>query len=295
MDKIQRDFILGGEWLYYKIYTGTKTADLILTEVVKSVTEELLEKNLIDQWFFIRYGDPDNHIRIRFHCHNLNNVGLVISALHPLLNECTQDDLIWKVQADTYQRELERYGEHTMLEAEKYFFYDSKMIVDFLSLVEGSEGEELRWLFGIRAIDTLLEDFEYTADQKTDLLERMKTGFSAEFKVDKPTRLQMDKKFRAEYDKIKWILTLNTTHAPDYKPILDLLEQKSAAVIPICACIKSQVSEDRLDGMVSSYIHMLMNRLFRSKNRQHELVLYYLLYKTYKVEEGRRKHVKGST
>ena len=29
---MKRDFCIGSEWLYYKIYTGVKTADLILME-----------------------------------------------------------------------------------------------------------------------------------------------------------------------------------------------------------------------------------------------------------------------
>ncbi|GAA6771469.1 lantibiotic dehydratase C-terminal domain-containing protein [Flavobacterium sp. CGRL2] len=29
---MQRNFCLGSEWLYYKIYTGAKTTDLILLE-----------------------------------------------------------------------------------------------------------------------------------------------------------------------------------------------------------------------------------------------------------------------
>ena len=76
--EIQRNFSIGSEWLYYKLYTGHKTADFILTEVIKPLTEEFLEKGLIDKWFFIRYADPKHHIRLRFHCLDTKNIGKVI-------------------------------------------------------------------------------------------------------------------------------------------------------------------------------------------------------------------------
>jgi thiopeptide-type bacteriocin biosynthesis protein len=56
---MKRDFCIGSEWLYYKLYT-VKTADLILLEKLYSILE-LKEKNLIIKWFFIRYKDTDEH------------------------------------------------------------------------------------------------------------------------------------------------------------------------------------------------------------------------------------------
>jgi hypothetical protein len=42
---MKRDFCIGSEWLYYKLYTGVKTADLILLEKLYSVILELKEKS----------------------------------------------------------------------------------------------------------------------------------------------------------------------------------------------------------------------------------------------------------
>ena len=44
---MQRDFCLGSQWLYYKIYTGVKTADNILLEKIAPVITHLeAEKKL---------------------------------------------------------------------------------------------------------------------------------------------------------------------------------------------------------------------------------------------------------
>ncbi|AXT61564.1 hypothetical protein D1816_14800 [Aquimarina sp. AD10] len=289
MDKVQGSFILGSEWLYYKIYTGPKTSDLVLTEIIKPEAEWLLSNNIIDQWFFIRYSDPKHHIRVRFHFKDLENVGKVINRLYTKLNEFINEEMIWKIQIDTYQRELERYGHKTMVQSEKLFFYESKMIVDFLDMIDGDEGEELRWLFGVRAIDMLLDDFEYDDDRKLALLERLKLGFGAEFGMNKALKKQLDKKFREEKDKINDFLVFEKEMNPDYVPIIDVLQEKSLATKPIVKTILPIVSKERLDDIMGSYIHMLMNRLFRSKNRLHEMVIYDLLYRTYKVAWGIRK------
>ncbi|WP_298542110.1 thiopeptide-type bacteriocin biosynthesis protein [uncultured Aquimarina sp.] len=289
MMDVQRSFIVGSEWLYYKIYTGPKTSDLVLTDIIKPTAMNLLENDIIDKWFFIRYNDPKHHIRVRFHYENPENVAGVINALYASLKEFSDEDLIWKIQLDTYQREIERYGVKTMSESEELFFLDSKMIVDFLDMIDGDEGEELRWLFATRAIDQQLQDFGYKEDEKMALMERLKLGFGAEFGMNKGLKKQLDKKFRNEHDKIKSFLNFERETDADYAPIIDVLAEKSKHSEVLIRKILSVVSKPELDDMMGSYIHMLMNRLFRSKNRLHEMVIYDLLYRTYKVAWGIRK------
>ncbi|WP_299244836.1 thiopeptide-type bacteriocin biosynthesis protein [uncultured Aquimarina sp.] len=289
MMDVQRSFIVGSEWLYYKIYTGPKTSDLVLTDIIKPTAMHLLENDIIDKWFFIRYNDPKHHIRVRFHYENPENVAGVINALYASLKEFSDEDLIWKIQLDTYQREIERYGVKTMSESEELFFLDSKMIVDFLDMIDGDEGEELRWLFATRAIDQQLQDFGYNEDEKMALMERLKLGFGAEFGMNKGLKKQLDKKFRNEHDKIKSFLNFERETDADYAPIIDVLAEKSKHSEVLIRKILSVVSKPELDDMMGSYIHMLMNRLFRSKNRLHEMVIYDLLYRTYKVAWGIRK------
>jgi len=289
MTMMQRSFIVGSEWLYYKIYTGPKTSDMVLTDIIKPAVAHLLENNSIDTWFFIRYNDPKHHIRVRFHYNKPEDVAQIINTLYASFKEYTDEDLIWKIQLDTYQREIERYGVKTMEQSEALFFLDSAMILDFLDMIDGDEGEELRWLFGVRAIDQQLEDFGYSEDEKMVLLERLKIGFGKEFGMNKSLKKQLDKKFRNEHEKIKNFLSLAKATAADYTPIIDVLEQKSKRSAGMVQDILSSVDKAELDDLMGSYIHMLMNRLFRSKNRLHEMVIYDLLFRTYKVAWGIRK------
>lgn len=129
--KIQRNFSIGSEWLYFKLYGGVKVADKILLENIKPLVEELLQKKLIDYWFFIRYSDPDNHLRVRFHLPDTSKIGDVILLFYQFIRPAESVKYIWKIQTETYVRELERYGFENITLSEKLFFFDSQSILFF--------------------------------------------------------------------------------------------------------------------------------------------------------------------
>lgn len=68
------------------------------------------------------------------------------------------------------------------------------------------------------------------------------------------------------------------------------LKIKSKNLKPIINDISLKLKKDlSTDSLLSSYIHMMLNRLFRSKNRIHELVIYDFMYQYYKSEIAREK------
>jgi thiopeptide-type bacteriocin biosynthesis protein len=292
MKSMQRKFVIGDEWLYYKIYCGPKTADIVLINVIRHVAEKLFEENIIDKWFFIRYSDPKLHLRVRFCYNNPENVSTIINTMNSLTKPYIEQDLINNIQIDTYKRELERYGKKTIELAEELFYHDSKMIVDFVDLIEGDEGEEIRWLFGLRAIDNLLDDFSYNINQKLELLENLKEGFGKEFGMNKSLKLQLDKKYRDSRSLINDFFQ-DKYREESIESLTELLNKKSVNSKSIYVEILKKESENLLDvtlnNLMGSYIHMLMNRLFMSKQRLNEMAVYDFLYRYYKSEMAKKK------
>lgn len=284
----ERTFVIGDEWLYYKLYCGSKTSDEVLTNALKPLVDELIENKVIDKWFFIRYADPKKHLRLRFHCCNQKNISTIINSVNTALKTYINDDLIWKMQVDTYQREIERYGENTIELSEELFFYDSKLIVDMIDLIEGDEGETIRWLFALRAIDSLLDNFMFDEQQKLILLENLKDGFGREYGMNRALKSQLDKKFRTERQSINDVMNKEFDSQSKIKPLFELLKQKSSSIRHISNEILSIEKNDMLlrplNDLMGSYIHMLMNRLLRSKQRVYEMVVYDFLYRYYKSE-----------
>ncbi|MGH2644388.1 MAG: thiopeptide-type bacteriocin biosynthesis protein, partial [Chitinophagaceae bacterium] len=148
--KIQRTFEPGSEWLYFKIYCGAHTSDKILSEVVKPATCSLVESASITKAFFIRYTDPHYHIRFRLHLTGKAKLAHTMNYIYNLLQPFCDNNLVWKVQLDTYQREIERYGESCIGISEELFYYDSLLYLNFIEKEEFIANEQIRFLCALK-------------------------------------------------------------------------------------------------------------------------------------------------
>ncbi|MEM9687784.1 MAG: thiopeptide-type bacteriocin biosynthesis protein [Bacteroidota bacterium] len=278
---LKRIYIPGDEWLYYKIYCGARTADGILTETISPLTRQLLEEALIQKWFFIRYNDPEFHLRVRFHLHDTTQIGQVLLKTHKALTPYVADDVVYKVQTDTYLREIERYGSHTMELSETLFYHESTLLLEAMDVIAD---EKLYFLFVLSTIDRLLDDFTYDIEQKLSLATRNSMTFKKEFHADKYLNKQLDRKYRGIREELTAFLS-PTVPQQDYEILDQMLRDKTQRTTPIIQTILEYQQDKRLsiplDMLVSSYIHMLVNRAFRSKQRFYELVSYTFLKQYY--------------
>lgn len=293
---IQRDFNIGSEWLYFKIYCGPKTADRVLTEVVGPMAREFVKKGWIDHWFFIRYVDPHKHLRLRFHIPNLENLGRVITTFNQEIDPWKNEKQVWSIVADSYKRELERYNPATIEWSEQLFHFESQCIVDFLNMVQPQDAEETRWLFSIKMLDQIFEDFGLTLSEKEQVASSMKTNFAREFGANKTTRKSLATKYREHRQKIEHFLSGTVNGTPYHKQVYELIESKSQDSKQIVSRIKEAIdaglTQTSKNALLLSYCHMLMNRTFRSNQRLHEMVIYDLLHTSYKSLIGRQKKKK---
>lgn len=281
---MKRTFLLGDEWLYYKLYCGARMSDIILEETIKPLTEELLKTKRIDSWFFIRYNDPKYHLRIRFHLNQVKQIGDVILLMNTALRSYIQEDIIYKVQIDTYQREIERYGSSTIQVSEELFYYESEMLLDAISNIED---EELYFMFILKAIHQLFNDFQYSIEERLSVVSANKDSFKAEFNADKNLNKQLNKKYGNFKNEITTFTDASLSDTP-YRLLDDLLSRKSdktrEIITHLLDCKKNGSLEVSLDNLISSYIHMMVNRAFRSQQRFYELVVYDFLNKKYNAD-----------
>jgi lantibiotic biosynthesis protein len=290
---VQQNFCIGSQWIYYKMYCGYKTADTILQSAIHPLVQTLLEENVIDSFFFIRYNDPNFHIRLRFHVTDNSKVGYVLNVVQEHIQSFLQQKLIWNIQNDTYKRELSRYGYKTIEQAENLFYHDSIAVLQFLELTEGDSREQLRWQWAIRAIDEWLNTFEYTIEQKFTLLEQIKNSFHNEFKADKFLKEQLSNTYRKHKVAIENIMDGNMSETNELFPLVKILNDKAVAIKPIMDQLKQMDKKQKLlpaiNELMPSYIHMLVNRIVTSSPRQHELVIYDILFNYYRSAIAREK------
>jgi thiopeptide-type bacteriocin biosynthesis protein len=287
-ENIQRKFLPGSPWLYYKVYCGTKTADEILLRCIEPLSALLLQQGLVDKWFFIRYNDPGFHLRIRFHIPEMHHYGEVVKQFLHFLEEMNREGLITSVQTDTYQRELERYGYGLTVYAEELFFIDSKLKLEFLQLTEGDEREKLRWLWALRGVDELLNAFQLTLAEKYELMQSFQQSFAAEFNAGKQLFRQLNQQYNENRKQIQQVMEYPVAAENEFKPLLDIFSRYETELRIAAGRILStpaiNASPDILKGLMSGYIHMNLNRLFLSEPRQHELLVYDFLCSWYRSQ-----------
>jgi thiopeptide-type bacteriocin biosynthesis protein len=279
---MKRDFCIGSEWLYFKIYTGVKTADLILIEKLYPVILELSDKNLILKWFFIRYKDTDEHLRIRFLLSKPSSLAKVIDKIYPVINALLEENSVWKIQTDTYQREIERYGDKTIEDSETLFWHDSEMILHYLVLKSSFEKEETQLLFSFLAIDQFLNSFSRSNSDKLFLMDELQSSFKNEFNADKLLRKQMDKQYRELFPDMEALLSGAVTG--NYNELSMLIQEKGNQVSATILSIKDRL-QIPLASFLMSHIHMMLNRQYSSKQRMYELLIYDHMFRFYKMKE----------
>ena len=285
-EKTERNFLPGSEWLYYKIYCGSKTADEILLNAVLPLVEELLEVGFIDKWFFIRFNDPEFHLRLRFHISDRNTIGKVMESFLNHFSDMQTNGLVWKIQVDTYQRELERYGFETIGMVEQLFFIDSKLKLEFLRLTEGDDREKYRWIWGLRGVDEILNRFNYSLNSKHDFMQDLRGMFAKEFNADKTLFRQLNHLYNDHRKIIEQVMNDTITEADSIKPLVELYKnsekQLSSIVKDILAIPDLSANRAGVNQLLGSIIHMNLNRLFLSEPRMHEMISYDFLCTYYR-------------
>lgn len=282
--QIVRSFSLGSEWLYVKIYAGEKTLENLLVQTINPLVKQLVDDKLIDKWFYVRYADPESHIRIRFHgCNDTGFYTKVIDQINFVLKEKIQQHIINRVQYDTYAREIERYGESIIHLCEDVFFFDSNAVLNIISLLNGDDNENHRWLLAMKGVDFLLTDFGYTLAEKLSIIELLQKSFAEEFNEIDQLSTQLNNKYRKYAKVINAELTLVGNNSVLSEGLTNPLLIRSTQLKSVVEQIKERTEANKLNSLVADILHMYMNRLFFVNHRFHELVIYHFLAKYYKT------------
>lgn len=291
---VRRSFAPGSEWLYVKLYTGTATADGLLREVVGPVVRDVLAEGAADGWFFIRYSDPEWHLRVRFHGDPRTLAARVLPRLYDAAAPLLDDGRLWRIQADTYEREIERYGgPEGILASERLFQVDSESTLEILEMLEGDEGADIRWRLTLRGIDALLDDLGFDLEGKMGVLRNIRESFNREFGGGKGLRVQLDQRFRKEWRSLLPLLDPSGDAESELAPALAVLRRRSERLAPVVAELRELEAAGRLNptipDLAPSYVHMYVNRMIRSAARAHEMVLYDFLHQLHVSNAARRK------
>ncbi|WP_367115582.1 lantibiotic dehydratase [Chitinophaga sp. CB10] len=289
---VQRAFSPGSEWLYAKIYCGPKWADKLLTTAVYPIVKQLEQEGILDQWFFVRYADTGNHLRVRFHLTAPEQSQTVIREVNRAFQEYIDEDIVHKIQFDTYIRELERYGADTMELCEQLFYHGSELVLELLPHIQSGNQEFYRWIFAVKATDVMLESFGYTVKQKIELLSLLRDSLFREFNGNGDFQFQLNNKFRDNQQAIAGILDESATALPMAGLLYEQFSHYGTAIKNICTEIRiicGKSHPGRTQKLTGDCLHMMLNRFFLASPRLHELVTYHCLVRHYTAVLAKQK------
>jgi thiopeptide-type bacteriocin biosynthesis protein len=290
--ELTRSFQPGTEWLYAKLYSSESNADRVLREVVDPLRRMALARGLADRWFFLRYADPETHLRVRFHGVPAGLTASLVPALRDATEPLLRERTLWRVQLDTYEREVERYGgDEGMLVCERIFHEDSETVFELLAGLTGDSGAEVRWKLALVGIDRWLALFDFDVAAKRSIVSNLRGGIGREARAGKELHVQLGNKFRENRRELERIVAGHTNGDDTMSAGLALLARRSELMAPIVEELTSLASAGRLtvepSFVAASLVHMFVNRLLRSQHRRQELVLYDFLDRIYESRVAR--------
>ncbi|MEU3133186.1 lantibiotic dehydratase [Streptomyces sp. NPDC006854] len=111
------------DWTYLKVYGSQARATEILTSHLPRLLDEL---ETVPEAWFIRYADPEAHLRVRLRLLSPDAFGAVAGTVAEWADELREEGLIVRIQWDTDEPETGRYGTGAVLAAaERYFSADT--------------------------------------------------------------------------------------------------------------------------------------------------------------------------
>ena len=271
----------GSDWLYLKLYGPPPFQDELIAGPLRSFAAFATGAELADGWFFLRYADPDPHLRVRFHGEPSTLLGSLMHEVCGWAAELVTDDACTGFAFDTYEREIERYGgEKGMLASEGVFLADSPAVAEMLRMSREDGISFDMTTLAILSIDDLLDEIGLNAEQRTDVYRQAAS----------PSRHDGEQ-YRRRQRELRWLLGFPgaVAESPGGEALAALLAARRAALEPAAALLTSLEHDNLLHrplaDLCRSYIHLHVNRLLGTDPADEQLALQ-LLRRTH---EGLRR------
>jgi thiopeptide-type bacteriocin biosynthesis protein len=265
----------GSEWLFAKLYCRRAIEEDLIAGPVRCFAEEQLRKGAVSDWFFLRYADPDPHIRLRFQGDPHRLTAEVLPALCTWGTELHAKGLLSRFAIDSYDREVERYGGLAGVAlAEQVFAADSHACADLLGLLGERAVLMERVVLVVVSVDDLLAGLGFDAAERTQWC----ADQQAAWQQAGPAYRRLNGELRNLLGNPSYLSSL-----PGGTAIVDVLATRRERLAPVAlrfaALVRYGALSQSASNLYASYIHLHCNRLLGT-DRFNEAVVIGLLART---------------
>ncbi|MGG6448284.1 lantibiotic dehydratase [Pseudobacillus badius] len=259
IDKNKLFKLPGSDYFYAKLYVPLELHDkFIINELLPFATEMIGDK-AIDNWFFMRYKDSKDHIRLRFKGDPKILSTRLFNNFNYYAHKWFEKGLLKRFAIDTYEREINRYGGPRLIEmAEEFFYRDSQVTIESMGLYNSKNLDLPKEALASISIVDFLHQTGLTYEEQLGFLERFvsKNDFIEEYRAYRKKLVEISDPYRnwqglLKHDPVKSLhknLVWRGAILKEYFEQIDELEMLKEAW-------NSKVS------ILNSLIHMHCNRL----------------------------------
>lgn len=248
----------GRNWLYFELYCSPFRADELLLTIAPMLQEY---SSQIQKWFFIRYDEGGNHIRLRLQLKDSSRgyhfTGLVVNNLEKAL----QAGIVTDIKLCTYKKEVHRYLATNIDDVEENFYADSAYV---LSIIEDGLSEFERYHLCTSLFSTI-EEFGLLGHQAAKhLVDKMVEAYNAEHHIQTRQFKEINRRYK-EYKRQAPAALSIQSDALRHRFQASFLQTLSE----YAPMIRPKIAAD--------LFHMHVNRLFTNNMRMHEMLIYNLI------------------
>ncbi|PND39483.1 hypothetical protein C1O66_19385 [Paucibacter aquatile] len=283
------------EWAYLRLYTGAGYADRVLREWVAPRLRQARAEGLLSGWFFVRYQDSFEHLRLRVKGRDRAALIAVHAQLLAGLADAQRQGLLWRVQGDDYVPELARYGGRVGLSlSEQLFGIDSDDALCLLDLEAATEGQAEsappRWLYALASLDSYARQLSPDPVQREALLEQLARQFlheQAGAQGRSAALVAIGSRFR-EFRRELDALQRGLGSLGEWQQQLARSEHSRAPWLAALHAHLPSLPARQAEVVLHSLLHMHCNRLAPSEPRRHETLLYDFARRLERARQARK-------
>jgi thiopeptide-type bacteriocin biosynthesis protein len=266
----------GSDWLYLKLYGPQPFEDQVIAGPLRTFGEFAVNAGLADGWHFLRYTDPDPHLRLRFHGEAATLLGPLLRQVCDWSAELVAAGVRTRFAFDTYEREVERYGgDEGMRAAEAVYAADSPTAAEILHLSSDQASPHDLTTLLVVSMDHLARDIGMSTEERTLVYREAATP--------SPDGGQ---EYRRRKHELRALLGQPGALArtPQGAALATLLAERRDALAPTAERLRALQADGRLwhprTVLCRSYLHLHANRLLGT-NPPHEQLAHELLRRTH--------------